>query len=138
MHRRPLGNSTLEVSAIGLGCMPMSSGYGPSGEAEALATLRHALDLGVNFLDTADVYGGGHNERLIGQAIAGRRDEVVLASKFGQVPQGDGSVRADGRPEYVTAACEASLARLGVEVIDIDRVMTNAVVERWQIADEFQ
>jgi len=119
MQRRPLGNSALEVSAIGLGCMPMSSGYGPSDEAEALATLRHALDLGVNLLDTADLYGGGHNERLIGQAIAGRRDGVVLASKFGQVPQGDGSVRPDGRPEYVIQACEASLARLGVETIDL-------------------
>ncbi len=119
MQKRPLGNSALEVSAIGLGCMPMSSGYGPSDEAAALATLRHALDLGVNFLDTADLYGGGHNERLVGQAIAGRRDQVVLASKFGQVPQGDGSVRPDGRPEYVIQACEASLARLGVETIDL-------------------
>ncbi len=119
MQKRPLGNSALEVSAIGLGCMPLSSGYGASDEAEALATLRRALDLGITFLDTADLYGAGHNESLIGRAIAGRRDEAVLASKFGQVPQGDGTVRADGRPEYVTAACEASLARLGVETIDL-------------------
>jgi aryl-alcohol dehydrogenase-like predicted oxidoreductase len=119
MQKRPLGNSALEVSAIGLGCMPLSSGYGPSDEAEALATLRRALDLGITFLDTADLYGAGHNESLIGRAIAGRRDEAVLASKFGQVPQGDGSVRADGRPDYVTQACEASLARLGVETIDL-------------------
>ena len=95
MQRRPLGNSALEVSAIGLGCMPMSSGYGPSDDRAALATLHRALDLGIIFLDTADLYGGGHNERLIGQAIASRREEVVLASKFGQVPQGDGSVRAE-------------------------------------------
>lgn len=119
MQRRPLGNSALEVSAVGLGCMPLSSGYGPSDDAASLATLRHAFDLGITFLDTADVYGGGHNERLIGRAIADRRDEVVLASKFGQVPQGDGSVRIDGRPDYVTEACEASLQRLGVETIDL-------------------
>ena len=119
MRRRPLGNSALEVSAIGLGCMPLSSGYAPADEAEALATLRRALDLGITFLDTADVYGGGHNEALVGRAIAGRRDEVVLASKFGQVPQDDGSVRIDGRPDYVAEACEASLQRLGVEIIDL-------------------
>jgi len=119
MQKRPLGNSALEVSAIGLGCMPLSSGYAPADEAEALATLTRALDLGVNFLDTADVYGAGHNETLVGQAIAGRRDEVVLASKFGQVPQGDGTVRIDGRPDYLAQACEASLKRLGVEVIDL-------------------
>ena len=119
MQRRPLGNGALEVSAIGLGCMPLSSGYAPADEAEALATLRRALDLGMTFLDTADVYGGGHNEALVGRAIAGRRDEVVLASKFGQVPQDDGSVRIDGRPDYVAEACEASLERLGVEIIDL-------------------
>jgi aryl-alcohol dehydrogenase-like predicted oxidoreductase len=119
MQRRPLGNSALEVSAIGFGCMPLSSGYAPADEAEAQATIHRALDLGVNLLDTADVYGAGHNETLIGRAIAGRRDEVVLASKFGQVPQGDGPVRIDGRPDYVTQACEASLQRLGVEVIDL-------------------
>ncbi len=119
MRTRRLGNSALRVSAIGLGCMPLSSGYAPADEAEALATLARALDLGVTLLDTADVYGGGHNEELVGRAIAGRRDEVVLASKFGQVPQGDGTVRIDGRPDYVAAACEASLQRLGVEAIDL-------------------
>jgi len=119
MQKRPLGNSALAVSAIGFGCMPLSSGYAPADEAEALATLRRALDLGVTFLDTADVYGRGHNEDLVGRAIAGRRDEVVLASKFGQVPQDDGTARIDGRPDYVARACEASLARLGVEAIDL-------------------
>ncbi len=119
MQFRRLGNSALEVSAIGFGCMPLSSSYGASEEAAATATLRRALDLGVNLFDTADVYGAGHNETLIGRAIAGRRDEVVLASKFGQVPQGDGSVRIDGRPDTVAQACEASLQRLGVEVIDL-------------------
>jgi len=119
MQQRALGNSALRVSAIGLGCMPLSSGYAPADEAEALATLARALDLGVTFLDTADVYGGGHNEELVGRAISGRRDEVVLASKFGQVPQGDGTVQIDGRPDYVATACEASLQRLGVEAIDL-------------------
>ena len=119
MQTRRLGNSSIEVSAIGLGCMPLSSGYAPAEEAEALATLSRALDLGVTFLDTADVYGAGHNETLVGRAIAGRRDEVVLASKFGQVPKDDGTVRIDGRPDYALQACEASLARLGVEVIDL-------------------
>jgi aryl-alcohol dehydrogenase-like predicted oxidoreductase len=119
MQKRPLGNSSLDISAIGFGCMPLSSGYGPADQAEALATLSRALDLGVTFLDTADVYGGGHNEELVARAIAGRRDEVVLASKFGQVPQGDGTVRIDGRPDYAARACEASLKRLGVERIDL-------------------
>ena len=119
MAKRALGKTALEVSAIGFGCMPLSSGYAPADEAEALATLHRALDLGVTFLDTADVYGGGHNEELVGRAIAGRRDEVVLASKFGQVPQDDGTIRIDGRPDYVVAACEASLTRLGVEAIDL-------------------
>ncbi len=119
MQRRKLGNSALEVSAIGLGCMPMSSGYGPADDKESLATLRRALDLGVTFLDTADIYGDGHNEALVGRAIAGRRDEVVLASKFGQVPNAEDGRRVDGRPDYMARACEASLQRLGVETIDL-------------------
>ncbi len=119
MRRRKLGNSDLEVSAIGLGCMPLSSGYGAADESESLTTLHRALDLGVNFLDTADLYGDGDNERLVGRAIAGRREEVVLATKFGQVFGGDGGRRVDGRPDYVKRACEASLARLGVEAIDL-------------------
>jgi len=119
MLRRRLGNSALEVSAIGLGCMPLSSNYGPANDADSLATLESALDLGVSFLDTADIYGDGHNERLVGQAIAGRRDEVVLASKFGQVPKNADGRRVDGRPDYTRRACEASLGRLRVEAIDL-------------------
>jgi aryl-alcohol dehydrogenase-like predicted oxidoreductase len=119
MQRRKLGNSALEVSAIGLGCMPLSSNYGPADDQESLATLHRALDLGITFLDTADIYGDGHNERLVGQAIAGRRGEVVLASKFGQVPKSDRPARVDGRPDYVSRACDASLERLGVETIDL-------------------
>ncbi len=119
MKTRRLGNSALEVSAIGLGCMPLSSNYGPADDAESVATVRRALDLGIGFLDTADVYGDGHNERLVGQAIAGRRKEVVLASKFGQVPKNAEGRRVDGRPDYARRACEASLARLGVEAIDL-------------------
>ncbi len=119
MHYRRLGHSTLEISAIGLGCMPFSSGYGPSDDEAALATLAHALDRGLNFLDTADIYGGGHNERLVGRAVAGRRADVVLASKFGQVPRASGPNGLDGRPEYLARACDASLERLGVETIDL-------------------
>ena len=120
MERRRLGTQGLEVSAEGLGCMGMSEFYGPTDEAEAIATIHRALDLGVNFLDTADMYGPFTNERLVGRAIAGRRDEVVLATKFGNERRDDGSwVGVNGRPEYVRSACEASLARLGVDHIDL-------------------
>lgn len=117
---RTLGQG-LEVSAQGLGCMSMSGVYGPADDEEGVATIRTALDLGVTFLDTADVYGLGHNEKLVGQAIAGRRDEVVLATKFGIVRRSDDrSFRGiDGRPEYVRSACDASLERLGVDQIDL-------------------
>ncbi len=117
---RTLGQG-LEVSAQGLGCMSMSGVYGPADDDEGVATIRRALDLGVTFLDTADVYGLGHNEKLVGQAIAGRRDEVVLATKFGIVRRSDDrSFRGiDGRPEYVRSACDASLERLGVDQIDL-------------------
>ena len=108
----------LEVSAQGLGCMGMSFAYGPIDGDEAKATLARARDLGVTFLDTADVYGAGHNERLVGEAIAGHRDEVQLATKFG-ITQRDGARGVDGRPEYVHSACDASLERLGVDVIDL-------------------
>ena len=120
MHHRTLGNSSLEVSAIGLGCMSMSGVYGPGDDAESIAVIQRALDLGVNFLDSSDMYGWGHNEELIGRAIKGRRDRVVLTTKFGQVrsPDGKGNL-VDGRPEYVRQACDASLTRLGVEVIDL-------------------
>jgi aryl-alcohol dehydrogenase-like predicted oxidoreductase len=117
---RTLGQG-LEVSAQGLGCMSMSGVYGPADDDEGLATIRRALDLGVSLLDTADVYGLGHNEELVGRAIAGRRDEVVLATKFGIVRHADDrSFRAiNGRPEYVRSACDASLERLGVDHIDL-------------------
>jgi len=117
---RTLGQG-LEVSAQGLGCMSMSGVYGPADDDEGLATIRRALDLGVTFLDTADVYGLGHNEELVGRAIAGRRDDVVLATKFGIVRRADDrSFRAiDGKPEYVRTACDASLGRLGVDHIDL-------------------
>jgi aryl-alcohol dehydrogenase-like predicted oxidoreductase len=110
----------LEVPPLGLGCMSMSEFYGASNEREAIATLHRAIELGVSFLDTADVYGQGHNEELIGRAIAGRRDEVVLATKFGVLREPDGSfVGVKGAADYVRRCCEASLRRLGVEVIDL-------------------
>ena len=113
---RQLGG--LSVSALGLGCMGMSQSYGEADEVESIATIRRALDLGVTFMDTADVYGDGRNEMLVGRAIAGRRDEVVLATKFG-LARDDGSMRTNGRPEYVRAACDASLIRLQVDHIDL-------------------
>jgi aryl-alcohol dehydrogenase-like predicted oxidoreductase len=120
MEQRPLGSQGLVVSAQGLGCMGMSEFYGTADEPEAIATIQRALELGVNFLDTADVYGPFTNERLVGRAIAGRRDEVVLATKFGNERREDGTwVGINGRPEYVRAACDASLERLGVETIDL-------------------
>jgi len=121
MKTTQLGHSGLTVSALGLGCMGMSEFYGPRDEAESLATLRHALDRGCTFLDTADMYGPFVNEELIGRAIAGRRAEVVLATKFGIVRDpSDMMVRGvSGRPDYVRQACEGSLRRLGVEVIDL-------------------
>jgi len=114
------GDAALEVSALGLGCMGMSEFYGASDEAEAQAVIRRALDLGVTFLDTADMYGPFTNERLVGRAIAGRRDEVQLATKFGNERLPDGTrVGVNGSPEYVRRACDASLERLGVDVIDL-------------------
>src|SRR5215207_1747699 len=120
MQKRTLGSEGLEVSAQGLGCMGMSEFYGTADEDEAVATIRRALELGIVFLDTADMYGPFTNERLVGRSIAGRRDEVVLATKFGneRTPDG-GMVGINGRPEYVHRACDASLQRLGVDVIDL-------------------
>jgi aryl-alcohol dehydrogenase-like predicted oxidoreductase len=118
MHTRTLRDLT--VSAQGLGCMGMSEFYGTGDQAEAERTIQRALDLGVTFLDTADMYGPFTNERLVGHAIAGRRDEVTLATKFGNERGEDGSfVRINGRPDYVRQACDASLQRLGVDVIDL-------------------
>jgi aryl-alcohol dehydrogenase-like predicted oxidoreductase len=117
--RRVLGGSDLAVSPIGLGCMSLSGVYGPAEDAASEALIHHALDIGVNHLDSADMYGWGHNEELLGRAIKGRRDEVVLASKFGQIRREGQPNGVDGRPDYVAAACEASLKRLGVEVIDL-------------------
>jgi aryl-alcohol dehydrogenase-like predicted oxidoreductase len=120
MEKRKLGGQGLEVSAEGLGCMGMSEFYGPTDEIEAIATIHRAIDLGVDLLDTADMYGPFTNERLVGRAIADRRDQVVLATKFGNERRDDGSwIGINGRPEYVRAACEASLARLGVDHIDL-------------------
>jgi aryl-alcohol dehydrogenase-like predicted oxidoreductase len=114
-----LGGSGLAVSPVGLGCMSLSGVYGPADDATSEALIRHALDAGVNHIDTADMYGWGHNEELVGRAIKGRRAEVVLASKFGQVRRDGQPNGVDGRPDYVAAACEASLKRLDVEVIDL-------------------
>ncbi|KAA0254986.1 aldo/keto reductase [Acidobacteria bacterium ACD] len=120
METRKLGTQGLAVPALGLGCMGMSEFYSGRDEAESVATIHRALDIGVTFLDTADMYGPHENERLVGRAIRGRRDEVVLATKFGNVRGEDGSFRGvNGRPEYVRASCDASLARLGVDHVDL-------------------
>jgi aryl-alcohol dehydrogenase-like predicted oxidoreductase len=133
MKKRRLGSGGPEVSAIGLGCMGMSEFYGAGDDSESIATIHHSLDRGVTFLDTADMYGSGSNEELVGKAIRDRRDEVFLATKFGNVrgPNGEfGGVRGD--PEYVLQACDASLKRLGVDQIDLyyqHRVDVNVPIE---------
>ncbi|MEM8931278.1 MAG: aldo/keto reductase [Acidobacteriota bacterium] len=120
MHTRTLGPSRLQVSAIGLGCMGMSEFYGASDRDASLATLHHALDTGVTFWDTADMYGAGANESLLAEVVRSRRDEVVLATKFGIVRGDGGSFEGiSGRPDYVRSACDASLRRLGVDHIDL-------------------
>jgi aryl-alcohol dehydrogenase-like predicted oxidoreductase len=118
--QRDLGIVKLRVSALGLGCMGMSEWYGVRDDKEAIATIHRALDLGVNFLDTADIYGMGENERLIGRAIKGRRHEAIVATKFGNIRDGSGNfVTVNGHPDYVRDACEASLRRLDLDVIDL-------------------
>ena len=120
MQFKKLGHSPLTVSAMGLGCMGMSEFYGPQQEEESIATIHRALDLGINFLDTADVYGRGGNEELVGLALRGRRDQVVLATKFGNMRDAEGRFTGiNGRPEYVRQACESSLRRLQIETIDL-------------------
>ena len=133
MKKRTLGRQGLVVSELGLGCMGMSEFYGPRDEAESIATIHRSLDLGMTFLDTADMYGPFKNEELVGRAIKGKRDRVVLATKFGNVRGDDGSFKGiDGSPAYVERACDASLKRLGVEVIDLyyqHRVDTKTPIE---------
>ena len=120
MKQRKLGTQGLTVSALGLGCMGMSDFYGGRDEAESIATLHRAVAVGVTFLDTADMYGCGENERLVGRALKGRRAEVTLATKFGNMRDGNGNfLGVNGRPEYVRACCDASLLRLGVDLIDL-------------------
>lgn len=133
MKQRKLGNQGLTVSELGLGCMGMSEFYGTPDENDAIATIHRALELGVTFLDTADMYGVGHNEELLSKAIGDRREQVILATKFGNVRGSDGSfLGVNGKPDYVRSACEASLKRLGIEVIDLyyqHRVDPNTPIE---------
>jgi aryl-alcohol dehydrogenase-like predicted oxidoreductase len=133
LQQRKLGSQGLKVSAIGLGCMGMSEFYGAGDEQESIATIHRSLELGCNFLDTADMYGSGKNEELVGRAINGKRDQVVLATKFGNVRGPNGEfLGVKGTPEYVKQACDASLKRLGVDVIDLyyqHRVDKNVPIE---------
>jgi aryl-alcohol dehydrogenase-like predicted oxidoreductase len=133
MRKRHLGSQGLEVSEIGLGCMGMSEFYGARDDAQSIDTIHRALDRGVTFLDTADVYGPFTNEHLVGRAISDRRDHVIVATKFGNERRPDGSwIGINGRPEYVRAACDASLKRLGIDTIDLyyqHRVDANTPIE---------
>ena len=144
MEQRKLGRQGLTVSAQGLGCMGMSEFYGDADEAESIATIHRALELGITFLDTADMYGRGHNEELVGRAIRGRRDHVVLATKFGVVRSEDPRFRGiSGKPDYVKQACDASLHRLGVDHIDLyyqHRVDPQTPIEEtvWAMAELVQ
>jgi aryl-alcohol dehydrogenase-like predicted oxidoreductase len=119
MEQRPVGQSSLRVSALGLGCMSLSGVYGAADDAASVALVQHGLDRGITHVDSSDMYGWGHNETLLGRALRGRRDRVVLATKFGQTRNASGANLVNGRPEYVREACDASLTRLGVDVIDL-------------------
>ena len=132
MEMRKLGKAPIQVSAVGLGLMSMSGVYGNADDEQSIATIHHALERGVNHLDSADMYGWGHNEQLLGRALKGRRERAIVATKFGQTKSAEGKQGIDGRPEYVTQACEASLKRLGLEVIDLyyqHRVDPNVPIE---------
>jgi len=132
MEKRKLGRQGLEVSELGLGCMGMSQFYGPRDDNESIATIERAVELGVNFFDTADVYGVGHNEELVGIALKKYRDRVIIATKFANQVLPDGKRAINGRPEYVRSACDASLKRLGVDHIDLyyqHRVDKNVPIE---------
>jgi aryl-alcohol dehydrogenase-like predicted oxidoreductase len=133
MEKRKLGRSPMEVSAVGLGLMSMSGIYGNANDEESIGVIHHALERGVNHLDSSDMYGWGHNETLLGHALKGGwRDQALVVTKFGQVKGADGKQGVDGRPEYVIQACEASLKRLGVDVIDLyyqHRVDPNVPIE---------
>jgi aryl-alcohol dehydrogenase-like predicted oxidoreductase len=132
MEQRQLGKTGIQISALGLGLMSMSGVYGNANDDESIGLIHYALDQGINFLDSADMYGWGHNETLLGKALKGRRDKAIVATKFGQVKLADGKQAVDGRPEYVIQACDASLKRLGIDVIDLyyqHRVDTNTPIE---------
>src|SRR6185437_9137960 len=119
LEHRNLGKGGLSVSAVGLGCMSLSGIYGAADDAASEDLIRHAIDQGVDHFDSSDMYGWGHNEQVLGRALKGRRDQVVVASKFGQTQRPGQSNGVNGRPEYVQQACEASLKRLGIDVIDL-------------------
>src|SRR5499425_3420219 len=119
MEHRQLGHSSLSVPSLGLGCMSMSGTYGKHDDSQSIDVVHRALDLGVNFLDSSDMYGFGHNEEMLGRAIRGKRNQVIVSTKFGQVRTPEGRMTVNGRPDYVAQACDASLKRLGVEVIDL-------------------
>src|ERR1700686_5510364 len=132
MQKRKLGSQGLEVSELGLGCMGMSQFYGPRDDNESTATLERAIDLGLDFFDTADVYGVGHNEELVGKVLRKHRDKVIIATKFANQVLPDGKRVINGKPEYVRSSCDASLKRLGVDHIDLyyqHRVDKNVPIE---------